>query len=453
MNVKPKSEAKGVFDAPHAALMGGAVSDAGRLLIARIRDAILEHERVTKPRKYARGVHMLAKFECAIGAFLADLLRAHQRGDGWISRSLRNVSFTADGDFSWSTAKQVVDGLRGVDMMDVKTGYAGFAGFSTPRQIAVRRYVPSKLRATPKLLKLAGVCGVPIANANLHFTPGPPKDPVFVRGKSSWDGYTKIRGRIIRDIVVPERITAEVVEINTFLRDFTLEGGSHGGFSRGFSNGDVADFSFEQGGRLYSAVDESYQTLEQADRLRMRISGAAVVEVDVRASFLTITHALHRVPLAGDPYLIPELGVEARDAVKMFVAASIGSGAPITKWSTKHKAKYLEDTSETLQRWPVEVVSTQTIKHHPFLSKINQQTASGIIFGWPALMWIESQAIVATMLDLLRNYGVPSFPVHDSLIVTAASLDRTVKQLRAHFLGQLRNYYDKAHPPEVTVHP
>ncbi len=54
---------------------------------------------------------------------------------------------------------------------------------------------------------------------------------------------------------------------------------------------------------------------------------------------------------------------------------------------------------------------------------------------WSDLMWIESQAILKTMLDLKRNYQVPSYPVHDSLIVPKSKADRAVAQLMLTILG------------------
>lgn len=60
---------------------------------------------------------------------------------------------------------------------------------------------------------------------------------------------------------------------------------------------------------------------------------------------------------------------------------------------------------------------------------------------WSDLMWIESQAILKTMLDLKRNYQVPSYPVHDSLIVPKSKEDRAVAQLNAHYFGELMDYH------------
>ena len=431
------------------------MSDAGRRLVNRICDAVEERERSVQVRKYARGPNMRIKFEKAIGAFVADVLRARQsaRADGWLSRSLRNDSFPAGGEFSWTTANHAVQGLQQLGLLEVVKGYTAFGTPSTPGlRKAISRHVPSKLRACPALIALATECGVPVDRANLHFTAGPPKDPVVVRATSTWDGYTKIRGTVMRTLPVPERITAEVHEINQFLRNFTLEGGNHEGFFRGFNNGDSPNFEFDQGGRLYSAGDETYQSMKPDARLALRINGAPVVEVDVRASFLTIAYALHHLPRSeDDPYVIEGLGLDARTAVKMFVAATIGSGKPITKWSKRHQDRYHDDTGQTLKRWPLDVVAAGALARHPFLANLGQRTASGLIAGWSTLMWIESEAIVATALDLLRNYKIPAYPVHDSLIVAAHDAERTLKQMRAHYLGKLKDYHGDAQPPEVRI--
>jgi hypothetical protein len=66
-------------------------------------------------------------------------------------------------------------------------------------------------------------------------------------------------------------------------------------------------------------------------------------------------------------------------------------------------------------------------------------------------MWIESQAILKTMLDLKRNYQVPSYPVHDSLIVPKSKADRTVSQLKAHYFGELLSYNSSPTAPNLKV--
>jgi len=68
-------------------------------------------------------------------------------------------------------------------------------------------------------------------------------------------------------------------------------------------------------------------------------------------------------------------------------------------------------------------------------------------------MWVESQAIVKTMLDLKRNYKVPSFPVHDSLIVPKSKALRAKKQLEAHYYGELLDYYSQPTPACLRIMP
>jgi hypothetical protein len=94
-------------------------------------------------------------------------------------------------------------------------------------------------------------------------------------------------------------------------------------------------FNWDRGGRLYSQPQNAnYQQQSKTKRLEMTINGLPDVEIDLRASYLTIFHAWHGVQLdrEKDPYVIPELGEEARDIVKLWVAATFGSAGPLRKW-------------------------------------------------------------------------------------------------------------------------
>jgi hypothetical protein len=136
------------------------------------------------------------------------------------------------------------------------------------------------------------------------------------------------------------------------------------------------------------------------------------------------------------------------EAVKMFVAATIGNGAPIEKWSKKHAKDFFEDTGLRLRkRWPLSLVAQAALKKHPLLQRLNEPI-KGRKRDWSDLMWVESQAILKTMLDLKRKYKVPSYPVHDSLIVPKSKAARAVAQLGAHYFGELRGYHFSATLPE-----
>jgi hypothetical protein len=433
------AERTAMFDAVYAPLMGRPVSDEGRAVVTRLHEAITAHERTVRLRKYARGKTQ-AQFEKAIGAFTADLLLAqnHKKAKGWIQRSLRDESFD-NGPVTRTQGRAVVDGLVALGLMRRIDGYAEMTAFG------VGRYVSPKMRAEPAMLKLAKECGVNADKAKQHFVKGPPKDLIVVKGASVYDGHKKIKGKVLK-VKAPEHLWNEMKELNTFLEGFALEHGTHRGFFRGYNNGDRPGFDFNRGGRIYSAGEDSYQSLPSEERLKLTINGEAVAEVDVRASFITILYAMHELNFDGDPYVISGLGNEGRQAVKMFIAATIGNGAPIERWSRKHAKDFFEDLGLRLRkRWPLSSVSQAALKKHPLLRRLNEPI-KGRKRDWSDLMWIESQAILRTMLDLKQNYKVPSYPVHDSLIVPKSKADRAVKQLRAHYLGELLNFHS---PPTL----
>lgn len=433
-----------MFNAVHAPLMGGPVSDQGRAVVARLYDAITVHERTAALRKYERG-KTSAQFKKAIGAFAADLLLAQKdkNAKGWVQRSLRDKSFD-NGPVTRTQGGAVVDGLVALGLIRHVKGYTEMSAFGAGRLIS------PKLRAKPAMLKLAKECGVEADRAEEHFTKGPPKSLVVVRGASLYDGHKKIKGEVLK-VNAPEHLWNEMQELNTFLEGFTLEHGTHRGFFRGFNNGDRPGFDFDRGGRIYSAGEDSYQNLPSDERLKLTINGEAVAEVDVRASFITILYAMHKLHFEGDPYVISGLGIEGRQAVKMFVAATIGNGAPIEKWSKKHAKDFFDDTGLRLRKhWPLSLVAQAALNKHPLLLRLNEPI-KGRKRDWSDLMWIESQAILRTMLDLKRNYQVPSYPVHDSLIVAKSKADRAVAQLRAHYFGELLSYHSLPTVPDLRV--
>ncbi len=205
-----------MYDAVYASLTGRPVSDQGRAVVVRLNEAITLYERSAGLRKYARGKKN-AQFDKAIGAFTADLLLAqsHKKSQGWIWRSLRPVSFD-NGPVTRTQGLAVVKSMVALGLIRHVDGYAKMTGFGPSE------YVSPKLRAEPAMLQLASECGVETDNANQHFVKGPPKDLVVVRGASTYDGYKKIKGKVLK-VKAPEHLWSEIQELNTFLDGFTLE--------------------------------------------------------------------------------------------------------------------------------------------------------------------------------------------------------------------------------------
>jgi|SRR5271167_2453521 hypothetical protein len=79
------------------------------------------------------------------------------------------------------------------------------------------------------------------------------------------------------------------------------------------------------------------------------MDGEPVVEIDIKASFLTIYHARLRVPLDGtsDPYALA--GIE-RSIAKLWMVASFGSSKPATRWPSEMIEDYRQETGKDLNK-------------------------------------------------------------------------------------------------------
>src|SRR4029077_3184664 len=157
----------------------------------------------------------------------------------------------------------------------------------------------------------------------------PAASPLVLKSRSTRAPWgTKERGKTMKFERAGKALELEqqVRSLNEFLDRFDLRGGSHRGYVRIFNQGDDPAFNWNKGGRLYSQGDQSYQRLKQTERLRMTIHGEEVVEIDIRASYLTIYHAHYGAPLdpdpERDPYDLPGLGAEARNVVKLWFVAT-----------------------------------------------------------------------------------------------------------------------------------
>lgn len=67
---------------------------------------------------------------------------------------------------------------------------------------------------------------------------------------------------------------------------------------------------------------------------------------------------------------------------------------------------------ELSRDYPLKKITPVILGALPVLRKWERQKLSSL-----ELMYYESQAIIGTVLTLIRNYQIPSLPVHDSLIV------------------------------------
>jgi hypothetical protein len=122
----------------------------------------------------------------------------------------------------------------------------------------------------------------------------------------------------------------------------------------------------------------------------------------------------------------------------MWFVATFGNDQHLKKWPTDMSNEYREETGHSLgKRYPIKQIHEKAIKAFPLLERWGQPI-DGRRRGWAELMYQESKAVVATMETLMRDYSVPSLPVHDSLVVPtskAAVAERVLKEKYLDVIG------------------
>jgi hypothetical protein len=411
-------------DALYAALLSRAHSDQARALVDTVVTMVAERELAAGIRTNKRDKKHTA-LRTAVERLLADLLQAQasETNKGYVFRSLRPEAFTGQA-VSYRTFKSLVDVMLTLGFLEE---YKGFQGWSDGFGVAVpwiRK--ATRYRATEALLSIFHQHSVKAADFHQHFLIPLPENPLRLRAASRRNQYgEKRQGRLMRfeRTALTTKLEQELKDLNKFLDGFELRGGIHRGYTRVFNNGDHPKFDWNMGGRLYSYGEFNYQQLDRTQRLRMTINDEPVCEIDIRASYLTIFHALYDEPFdpINDPYDVAGLGPEARDVVKKWITASFGNNAPIIKWPKEHVAEYREKTGKTLGKcYPASKVGEKVMQAFPLLRRIGEVN-DGRERGWAELMYIESQAMLSTMIGLMRSRRMPSWAVHDSLIVPVSS--------------------------------
>lgn len=308
----------------------------------------------------------------------------------------------------------------------------------------------TKFRATPKLLRFAADHGASWHDAWRHFgwdSEGAPDVPrhelVILRSLN--------RSELpLPNTTEASRLIEEVSAFNSFSRGFRVTYGPEDDlrditpqFQRIFTE----DLALH--GRWY-AVGGGYQGLpvklknpavsdhsKAYRRGSLRIDGEPCVELDVRASHLTIIHGLAGVPLlsGGDPYAVVA-GVP-REVGKAWVASRIGQGKAPSRWSPEAAAD-LRDQGIDLTRYSVVDVRKGMVDAMPFLGRglprllgvpDRPQLSSHVLMG------IEGRALTRAMMALMGE-GIPALPLHDALIVRERDAVRSKEALIAGYVGE-----------------
>ena len=286
------------------------------------------------------------------------------------------------------------------------------------RRTTTASYYPgdaSRFMATRSLIKIANLNGIRVDTIHSHIKTVELPKMIRVRASSVRRGRHKEKGRYL---VPPENkayITAyrRVERINKYLLMQRLEGGLFDGYQRIYNEGDREDFNFDMGGRLYCLGSESYQSMKSIKRNKMLINGVPIVEIDVNASYLSILASLMEFPLdfKGDVYQIEGL---PRDVVKAWVTATLGSNVFHKRWPPNAVEMLKGKGIELNRSLSMSLVGERICERFPFL--LEWETCG---IRWSHLMYKESECIIHAMETLMNDYDVPSYSVHDSIIVPA----------------------------------
>lgn len=430
-------------DACPIALLGGPRSPAAHRLIQTLIDDVVVPYRLTLGHSKKPGEATISKVRTAVEALLADLFslaraRAssglHVAGAHGMSRS--NFSSKGHLGFGYDIFSQVVRALEGEGLLTRRIGYPKW---EAPR--GERTGTATCFSLTAKMIDLADAHEVLLDHWSDHWTSKTSRGAITSGPLVSLRAKREtIRGEKQSAKSLPvdwsnpkvQAINGQMERINAFLQAEQIDGVAFAGLRRLFNNGDQDDFDWNKGGRFYSARGgQAYEFWPARYRQDLiTINGELVTEVDLRASHLTLLHALRGEAFdpTDDPYKTDEF---PRIIVKLWVAQAIGSANPRPKqWSRKSKADYEKERPGCwLQEdFPIrEVGSVATIKH-PLLVDLRNLGLSTM-----DLQFHEAEVLRLAMEKLMFQCGLPVLPIHDALIVPRPHTELAEGCLKAAF--------------------
>jgi len=306
----------------------------------------------------------------------------------------------------------------------------------------------TKFRATRALLHLASAFDVQWRDAWHHFDWVSQRSPDVRREDAIHLRNLSGSQTTIRRGAEASRLVREVVEFNAFTRSFSLIYGPADDcrditpqFRRIFTCdlGKHGRWYVVGGGYQAMAATPRYGNEEKHfrdySRSSLRIDGEPCVELDVRASHLTIIHGLANVPLpaGGDPYALVD-GVP-RQVVKAWVSLRIGQGRSPSHWGREMAEDLLRKHGIQLGLYDIKSISGAIRAAMPFLGRelpdllgINEQPklCSHVLMG------IEARALTTAMFALAKQ-GILGLPLHDALLVQDQHADQATKAIQASY--------------------
>lgn len=189
-----------------------------------------------------------------------------------------------------------------------------------------------------------------------------------------------------------------------------------------FSNG-----SFEQGGRLYAAIQEgigNWQSMPQQQRKTILIDNCRTVELDFDSFHISMLYALERIQLDHDPYdtVAPK---EMRPIIKKLLLTVLNADSEsATVQSMRNQISKLKQKELVSER---ELKFIRAVDHyHPDWMDLIERLREahkpiGYYFCSGAGLMLQrlDSEVMREALLYLAGQGIPALPVHDSAIVAA----------------------------------
>lgn len=349
-------------------------------------------------------------------AIVAEVLHAAKKArNRWVYRSLTSTSFT-EAPYGYRQFKTVMKSM--VAQAFLRTIRGSFNRFIFGDKLLHGFGYATRWQATEEFFAICESYGITSSNVELHFRCPLPPHPLVLKKSSSRSGHLKVKGKAIRfpQTQRSQELEAEVRELNQKLSQHELENAGFYGYRRIFAQGDNPNtYRWDKGGRLYAVGEDNYQTTKRELRALITIDGEPCVEVDIRASQLTILYLLldQWFDRTSDPYTVEGL---PRMVVKKWIVMALGAGGFPRRWSPEAGKDYREEFfgKSIGKDYPMKKVEQAILERHPAIRKLPTSTVTCF-----DLQFRESEVIVSTMLTLLRKFGVPSFSIHDSLLVKA----------------------------------
>lgn len=377
----------------------------------------------------------------AVSALLGELLWLRARGKTpWGYREMSAGSFSAVKGVGYKAFKASVDALARKGLITFARGHRQMvANEMTGGAVAVDWARASRFKANDELVLLAENAGVILQEIDKHYrrleTISPPADPLVLRASKRRLGASTPRGTLLTiraDDVKAAALRTRVEKLNEFLGEQIIEGCPPVYLRRVFNDGNVVAYQWNRGGRLYSVGKNSYQTIKKEIRRAIKINGEETIEIDIKASHLTVLHGLlgRDLPPRNDPYSVPGL---PRPVVKRWVTMTLGHNRFHKRWSDSA----IKDLSEELGcnvslSYPIKTVRERVLRYLPILSSWENSK-----FDCLNLQFEESECLLSAVEELAYAYNIPSLPVHDSLIVAKENEGMAREALRRAFKSRV----------------